>query len=443
MSSVLTEVLVLAFLVLANGVFAMSEFAIISARKTRLQQRSSAGDRGARMALRLAESSDQFLSAIQVGITVIGILAGAVSGATLAKALAQVLGQWRWIGRSAPSVAMVLVVSAITYVTLVLGELVPKRMALNDPEKIASVLAPPMQLFSFLTKPVVRFLSASTDAALRLLGVRPSGEPSITEDEIRAMLEQGAEAGVIEEVEQDMVESVFRLNDRLVSALMTPRPDVVWLDLDDPDDELRRKIVESPYSRFPVAEGDLENVLGEVRAKDLLVHVLAGKPFDLRAVLRPPLYVPEIMPALAVLESFKQSGTQMALIIDEYGSLQGVVTLTDILEAIVGDIPSADSANEPEALQRADGSWLVDGMLPIDEFKELFAIEALPAEEQGFYQTVAGFVVMQIGQVPSPTDSFQWGELRFEVMDMDGPRVDKVLVTTLPLESQGASMDTD
>lgn len=442
MPSVLTQVLVLALLVLANGVFAMSEFAVISARKTRLQQRSAAGHVGARMALRLAESSDQFLSAIQVGITVIGILAGAVSGASLAKSLALVLGQWGWLGRYAPSVSLVLVVSAITYVTLVLGELAPKRIALNNPEKIASLLAPPMQLFSFMTRPIVRFLSFSTNAALRLLGVRPSVEPSITEDEIRAMLEQGTVEGVIKEVEQDMVESVFRLNDRLVSALMTPRPDVAWLDLDDPDDELCRKIVESPYSRFPVAESDLENVLGEVRAKDLLVHVLAGKPFDLRAVLRPPLYVPEIMPALAVLESFKQSGTQMALVIDEYGSLQGIVTLTDILEAIVGDIPSFEGQEEPTAVQRADGSWLVDGMLSVDNFKEIFSFEAMPFEEQGLYQTVAGFVVMQLGQVPSPTDSFQWRGLRFEVLDMDGPRVDKVLVTPLPVGGDASLADT-
>lgn len=443
MSSVLTEILVLALLVLANGVFAMSEFAVISARKTRLQQRAGAGDKGARTALELAESSDQFLSAIQVGITIIGILAGAVSGASLANSLAEVLGRWHWIGGSAYSVAMALVVVAITYLTLVLGELVPKRIALNNPEKAASLLAPPMRFFSLLTKPVVRFLSASTEAVLRLLGVRPSAEPSITEDEIRAMLEQGTVEGVIQEVEQDMVERVFRLNDRLVSVLMTPRPDVAWLDLDDPDEELRRKIVESPYSRFPVAEGDLENVQGEVRAKDLLVHVLAGKPFDLRAVLRPPLYVPEIMPALTVLEAFKQSGTPMALVIDEYGSLQGVVTLTDILEAIVGDIPSAEGQEEPMALQRPDGSWLVDGMLPVDEFKEIFGIEALPAEDQGLYQTVAGFVVMQLGQVPSATDSCQWGGLRFEVMDMDGPRVDKVLVTTIPTEEQAPVSDAD
>lgn len=443
MSSVVREVLILALLVLANGMFAMSEFAVISARKTRLQQRAAAGDRGARMALQLAESSDQFLSAIQVGITVIGILAGAVSGASLARALAEVLGQWRWIGRSAYSVSMALVVAAITYFTLVLGELVPKRMALNNPEKAATRLAPPMRLFALLTRPVVRFLSASTEVALRLLGVKPSAEPTVTEDEIRAMLEQGAVEGVIEEVEQDIVESVFRLSDRLVSALMTPRPDVAWLDLDDPTEELCRKIVESPYSRFPVAEGDLENVVGELRAKDLLVHMLSGKPLDLRAVLRPPLYVPEIMPALSVLEAFKQSGTQMALVIDEYGSLQGVVTLTDILEAIVGDIPSPEDQDQPMAVQRADGSWLVDGMLPVDEFKEILHIEALPSEDQGLYQTVAGFVVLQLGQVPSATDSFTWGGWRFEVMDMDGPRVDKVLVTAIPPEERDPLPDAD
>lgn len=410
----------------------MAEFAVIAAKKIRLQQRSEHGDKRAAIALDLAQSTQDFLSAIQVGITVIGILAGAVSGASLAQALAKVLGRVAWLGRAANTVALVLVVSAITYVTLLLGELVPKSIALNNPERIASVVARPMRLFALITRPLVRFLGLSTRGILRMLGVRPTVEPPVTEDEIRALLEEGAEVGAIEEIEQDMVESVFRLNDRLASSLMTPRPDIVWLDIEDPPEELQRKILEAPYSRFPVAEGSLDNLLGEVHVKDLLVHLLEGKPFDLRAVLRKPLYVPEIMPALKVLEAFKESGTQMALVIDEYGGVQGVLTLTDLLEAIVGDIPTAGVEEEPRAIQREDGSWLVDGMLPIEEFKEIFEIEALPSEEQGLYQTVAGFVVMELGEVPSPADYFEWAGLRFEVVDMDGPRVDKVLVTPLP-----------
>jgi len=428
-----SDLIFLLFLILANGFFAMAEFAVIAAKKSRLQQRSEHGDRKAAIALDLAQSTQDFLSAIQIGITVIGILAGAVSGASLAQALARVLGRISWLARAAHSVALILVVSAITYITLLLGELIPKSIALNNPERIASAVARPMHLFALITRPLVRFLSLSTRGMLKALGVHPSHEPPVTEDEIRALLEEGAEAGAIEEIEQDMVESVFRLNDRLASSLMTPRPDIVWLDLEDSPDVLQRKILEAPYSRFPVAEGSLDNLLGEVHVKDLLIHLLEGKPFDLRAVLRRPLYVPEIMPALKVLEAFKESGTQMALVIDEYGSVQGVLTLTDILEAVVGDIPTAGVAEEPQAIQREDGSWLVDGMLPIEEFKEIFNIEALPSEEQGLYQTVAGFVVMELGEVPSPTDTFEWAGLRFEVVDMDGPRVDKVLVTPLPV----------
>lgn len=410
----------------------MAEFAIIAAKKARLQQRSERGDKKASIALDLAQSTQDFLSAIQVGITVIGILAGAVSGASLAQALATVLARIPWLERAANTVALILVVSVITYVTLLLGELVPKSIALNNPERIASAVSRPMRFFAFIARPIVRFLGLSTKGVLRALGVRPSLEPSVTEEEIRALLEEGAEVGAIEEIEQDMVESVFRLNDRLASSLMTPRPDIVWLDLEDAVEELQRKLLEAPYSRFPVAEGSLDNLVGEVHVKDLLVHLLEGKPFDLRAVLRKPLYVPEIMPALKVLEAFKQSGTQMALVIDEYGGVQGVLTLTDILEAIVGEIPTAGVEEGPQAIQREDGSWLVDGMLPIEEFKEIFEIETLPAEEQGRYQTVAGFVVMELGEVPSPADYFEWAGLRFEVMDMDGPRVDKVLVTPLP-----------
>ncbi len=438
-----SEALFVLLLVLANGLFSMSEFAIISARKARLQQRADAGDRGAQGALKLADSSDQFLSAIQVGITVIGVLAGAVSGATFAGALGAWLGRIRWLAPYADTVALILVVSLITYLTLVLGELVPKRIALNNPEKIAAAVARPMRLFLLITRPMVRFLSFSTHLVLRGLGVHPSDDVGVTEEEIRALLEEGAEAGVIAEAEQDMVESVFLLGDRLASSLMTPRPDVVWLDLDDPPELLRRKIMDSPYSRFPVCEGSLDNVLGEVKAKDLLVRLWEGELFDLRAMAQAPLYVPEIMPALKVLEEFRQSGTQLALVIDEYGSVQGVVTLTDILEAIVGDIPSAATQDQPQVVRREDGSWLVDGMLPIEEFKSAMDLEDLPGEEQGLYQTVAGFVVSQLGQVPDATDHFVWEGLRFEVMDMDGPRVDKILVAAAPSPVEGEPAEGD
>ncbi|MFH1084967.1 MAG: hemolysin family protein, partial [Chloroflexota bacterium] len=336
-----------------------------------------------------------------------------------------------WLAPYAESVALALVVVAIAYVTLVLGELTPKRVGMSRPESIARAVAGPMRALAVAAGPIVHLLSRSTDLAVRLLGIKPSDEPPTSDDEIRQLLEEGTQAGVFEEIEQDMVERVLLLDDRRVSALMTPRPDVAWLDVDDPPEVIARKLDQIPYSRFPVARGSLDNVLGEGRAKDLLAQYLTGKALSLASALRQPLYVPETMPALQVLEAFRKSGTPMALVIDEYGSLQGLVTLTDILESIVGDLPSADVPEESLAVQREDGSWLVDGMLPVDDFKETLDIESLPDEFEGLYNTVAGFVLVQIGHMPAATEHFEWGSLRFEVMDMDGQRVDKVLVTPL------------
>jgi putative hemolysin len=429
MSPVVTQIVAVLLLILLNGLFAMAEIAVISSRKTRLQQRADAGDRGARAALALAETPNRFLSTVQIGITLIGILAGAFGGVTISQELAAALRQIKAIAPYSDVIALTIVVMGITYLSLVIGELVPKRLAMNNPERIAGAMAAPMRLLSILSAPLVHLLSASTEVVLKVLGIRPSDEPPVTEDEIRLLLAQGTKAGIFREVEQDMVESVLKLDDLRASALMTPRPDIYWLDIDDSPDEIRAKIISSPYSRFPVASGSLDEILGEVQAKDLLARSLAGEPFDLQAGLRSPLYVPEIMPALRVLEALRQSSTQMALVIDEYGSVQGLVTINDILEAIVGDIPTADELAYPQVVQREDGSWLVDGMLPIDELKELFHIDSLPGEEQGLYQTVAGFVMMQLGTIPSAADHFTWAWLRFEVVDMDGPRVDKVLIT--------------
>jgi len=316
----------------------------------------------------------------------------------------------------------------ITYFTLVLGELVPKRMALNDPERIASRMSRLMGAFAWLVRPAVRLVGGSTDLVLRLLGVTPPTEPSVTEEEIRALVRQGIQEGVIEAAEQEMVESVFDLNDRLASAVMTARPDVVWLDIEAPPEELRRQIAENPYSRYPVARGSLDELIGEVNTKDILIREWAGEPFDLLACVHPLVHVPEIMPALNVLEALRHSGTPIAFVIDEYGSMVGLVTLTDILEEIVGDIPSPENADEAQAVQREDGSWLVDGLLPVDDFREALDLAEMPGQDQGIYQTVGGFVVMNLGRMPAATDAFDWQGWRFEVMDMDGPRVDKILV---------------
>jgi putative hemolysin len=292
-------------------------------------------------------------------------------------------------------------------------------------------MAVPMRWLTRLAAPIVHLLTFSTDLVLGALGVRPSTEPPVTEEEIQVLFEQGTRAGVFEEAEQDMVESVLRIGDWQISAMMTPRTEIIWLDVDDPPAEIRRKIAESAHSRFPVAQGSLDMILGVVQTKDILLSSLTGQPIDLKAVLQHPLYVPETKPVLDVIELFRETRTHIALVIDEYGGLMGMVTINDILEGIVGDLPVMGELAQPSAVRREDGSWLLDGLLPVDEFQDLLQIE-LPEESRGYYQTVGGFVMAQLGRIPSASDHFEWGCFRFEVMDMDGHRVDKVLVAPIP-----------
>lgn len=380
------------------------------------------------MALELANTPNQFLSTIQIGITLIGILAGAFGGATLAEELAAELSRVRWLAPYSEAIGVSVVVMGITYLSLVVGELAPKRLALNNAERIASTVAPWMQTLSRVASPVVRLLSLSTELVLRALGMRPSLETPVTEEEIKLMIEQGTQVGVFVPAEQEMVKQVFRLADRTVGALMIPRPEVIWLDPNDSPEEVRRKITASGYSQFPVAQGELDNVLGLVYATDLLTQILDGQLIDLQAALRPALYVPESMLVLDVLERLKETYSQVVLVIDEYGGFQGLITIHDILEAIVGDIPLPDEVAEAEVVQREDGSWLMDGRLLVDELKEIVRLEKLPYEEEARYQTLGGLVMTSLGRVPSTGDNFEWGGLRFEVVDMDGHRVDKVLV---------------
>lgn len=449
MTAVLLEVLFVFLLAIANGVLAMSEIAVVSARKVRLQQRAEHGDKGARIALELAEAPDRFLSTVQIGITLVGILAGALGGATIAEELGLQFGRIPLLAPFSEAIGIGLVVLGITYLSLVVGELVPKRLGLNNAERVAAAVAGPMQRLALIFDPIVRFLSFSTDVVLSLLSVRPPSEPPITEEEVRLIIEEGTEAGVFEKAEQDMVEHVLRLDERRVSTLMTHRRDIVWLDLDDPPEETVCKITASVHSRFPVAQRGLENVLGIAQAKDLLACGLAEqqtlglvKPTDLKTVLQPALFVPESMPALKVLERFKECRLHIALVIDEYGGVQGLVTTNDILEAIVGDIPIIGEALEPEAVQRADGSWLLDGALPVQEFKAILNLNDLPGEAEGQYETLGGFVMKFLGRIPTAADHFVWRKLRFEVMDMDGRRVDKVLVALAPkkIPSQNHSL---
>lgn len=407
----------------------MSEAAVISARKARLQQLAEAGNAQARAALELATHPNQFLATVQIGITLVGILAGAFGGATLAEEIASRLSVIPFLAPYSEVIGVGIVVLGLTYFSLIIGELVPKRLALNNAERIASFVAAPMRALSSIAAPVVRLLSVSTDIVIRFLGVKPSTEPSITPEEIKILIEQGTESGQFEETEQDMIEGVLNLDERQVGAFMTPRTQIVWFDLEDSPQDIRRKIVASQHSRFPVIKDSLDNVLGIVRAKDLLTQLLAGQPLDLKALLRPPLFVPESTSALKVLELFKQKGTHLALIVDEYGGIHGIVTHNDILEDIAGNIPSTGEPAEPEATRREDGSWLLDGLLPIDKLKEIFDFEKLPDEEH--YRTVGGFVMSQIRSIPSVGQRFEWGKLCFEVVDMDRHRVDKVLVVPI------------
>lgn len=424
------EILIVFLLIVLNGIFVMSEMSIVSVRKVRLQQVANQGNVQARIALELANAPNQFLGTVQIGITLLAIVSGAFGESVIATRVGALVNLIPSLAVYSQAIASATAILIITYLTLVIGELMPKRLALNNPEKIASAVAIPMQMLSKITFPVVQLLSASTEMLMRLLNIRPSTEPLVTEEEVRVLIAQGTEAGTFEEAEQDMVERVFRLGDRRVSAVMTPRPEIVWLDLDDSAEMNRQAIIDSNHSRYLVCQGELDNVLGIIRVNDLLTDCLATKPLDLTKALQRPVYVPESTPGLKILELFKQSGTQMAIVVDEYGVIQGLVTLNDILEEIVGDIPSIDQVDEPQAVRRDDGSWLVDGMLSVDEFFELFHLEELPREQRGNYHTVGGFVVTHLGRIPSATDSFEWRGMRFEVMDMDGNRVDKLLVAS-------------
>jgi putative hemolysin len=429
MINLLLHIAIIVALTLLNGLFAMSETALVSSRKARLGQRAEAGDRGAHTALELADEPTRFLSTVQIGISLIGVLAGAFGGATLAEPLAGVLGGVPWLAPYSWAVAFAVVVAAITYLSLIIGELVPKRLALNDPEAVSSRVARPMRFLSSLASPGVWFLSASTEVVLRLLGARRSEEPPVTEQEFETLLKEGERAGVFEEEERELAIRALRLDDRPVRELMTPRPKIVWLDAEATPQEHRRLVADHGHSYYPVARGDLDNLLGLASVKDAWARTMNGESVDLLEVLRPPPLVPEGVPATAALEAFKNSGLPVAIVIDERGNCEGLVTLTDILEALVGEVPDLHTPpEEAQIVRRADGSWLVDGLLAADELKARLGSRELPDEQRGDYQTVGGLAIDRLGRIPTAGDRFDWGGFSFEVVDMDGLRVDKVLV---------------
>lgn len=429
LASVGLEILLILVLIVANGIFSGSEIAIVSARRVRLEQMANQGNRRAAVALRLATAPNDLLSTVQIGITLIGILSGAVGGATLSGRLRPVIEAIPPLRPWSEPLSLALVVSVITYLSLVIGELVPKRIALNNPEAIACAVAKPMRWLSRWGSPLVHVLGRSTDGLLRLLGIPIENQPDLTEEEIRALIRQGAESGVLEEAEHDMVQRVFHLADQPVRAIMTPRTEIHWLDLEDSIDSQLAEVVASSHSRLPVARGRLDDCVGIVRSHTLLATRLEQGTVEVSGLLQKPLYITETAGTLAVIGQFRENGVEIALVTDEYGGIEGLVTLTDLMEAIVGDLPSVEQEEEPSIRRRDDGSWLIDAVLPLEALKELLERETLPGEDSGGFHTLAGFLLHRFERVPRAGDHFSWDGLRFEVVDMDGHRIDKVLVS--------------
>lgn len=427
MPGVATEILIILLLLLLNGVFAMVEIAVVSSRKSRLRQWAEAGDKRSQAALDLAESPNRFLSTVQIGITMVGVLAGAFGGATLAKSLAAAISAVAWLARWADALGVAVVVGAITFCSLVIGELVPKRIGLGSPEMISRFAARPMGWLSWLAHPLVRLLGISTDAVLRLLRIRPAPEAAVSEEEVRMLVREGELSGALLPQESEMVEAVLGLDRLRVRDLMTPRGDMVWLDVEMTDDEVLDVVLQSRHTHFPCHEDRRDNLLGVVSVKDLFTRHRMGGPLDLRARCEPPLLVPPSQPAIRLLETFRGANTHFALVADEYGGIAGLITLHDLMEAIIGDFGSA-AGDTPNAVQREDGSWLVDAMIRIDELEELFP--GLPVEppEDREYSTLSGFILNSLGHLPVTGEQFERGGFRIEVVDLDRNRVDKVII---------------
>jgi putative hemolysin len=434
MSTIAFEIALVALLILGNGIFAMAEIALVAARRPRLKSMAEKGHQGAKLAIELSESPGRFLSTVQVGITLFGVVSGVVGGARIAGTLAEPFKTLPVVGPYADVVALILLSAVITVLSVVVGELVPKRLALQNPESIASFCARPMTRLSRLAGPLVSMLSSSTDLLLGALGIKKTADAAISDEEVRILIDEGLSTGAFRKEEKEMVEGVLDLDEQTVEDLMTPRARIVWLSLDDSDEENWRRIAGSGHSHFPVFQKTRDNVLGMVSVKSLWANLSLAGLADLRALVTPPLYVPTSMPAPSLIAEFKKTGRHIALVVDEFGGLQGLVTLNDLMEAIVGDLPERGQRSEPQALRREDGTWLVDAILGIEEFKKALVIEAeLPDEEE--FSTLGGFVIAQLGRIPKEGEKVRWSNYEFEVMDMDRLRVDKVLVKRLPPQS--------
>jgi len=424
------EILLLFALIVLNGLFAMSEIALLTAKRSRLSKLADGGDKAAMKALKLGQDSTRFLSTIQIGITSIGILNGIVGEGALASPLAVKLQTLGMADEPSHILATAFVVIIITYITIVIGELVPKRLGQLNPEGVACLVAPPMLTLSAITRPFGRLLSASTDAVLRLMGNQPQATPSVTEEEIHAMLEEGSEAGVIEQHEHEMVRNVFRLDDRQLGSLMVPRADIIFLDVSLPIEENIGRLTESEHSRFPVCNGGLQSLIGVVNAKQLLSKTLKGRLTEFTSHLQACVYVPETLTGMELLEHFRTSGTQMVFVVDEYGEIQGLVTLQDMLEAVTGEFVPRN-LEDSWAVQRQDGSWLLDGLIPVPELKDTLELKSVPEEDKGLYHTLSGLVMWLLGRMPRTGDIMTWESWTLEIVDLDGQRIDKVLASKI------------
>jgi putative hemolysin len=430
----LLELVVAVCLIAVNGAFALSELAIVSARKPRLRVMAESGRRGAALALQLAENPGRFLSTVQIGITLVGILAGVFSGAALGARLQTILIGWGAPVHVAEPAAYAFVVGAITYFSVVVGELVPKQLALRHPEAIACAIAPPMTAISRATAPLIWLLDASTRVMFRLFGTQEASNAAVTEQDLRSVVAEAETAGVIATNERAMISGVLRLGDRSVRELMTPRPRVKWIDLSDSPEEIRRTLIANPRNRLPVADNDPDNIIGVVQTRDLLARALSGEPFDIRGAVRPAPVVPDTVDALQVVEVLREAETPFVLVHDEYGQFEGIVTPADVLDAIAGAFRSDQP--EPDAVRRKDGSWLLSGSMPADEMADRLGL-SLPAARD--YETVAGFVIAALHRLPEVADEVDALGWRFEVVDLDGKRVDKVLATRLAPGETGRS----
>lgn len=428
------ELLIVIFLTVTNGLLAMSELAVVSSRKSRLEHLANQGSRGARAALRLIDDPSRFLSTVQIGITLVGIIAGAFSGATLGQRLGAWLNTFPLISPYGNSAGIGITVVGITYLSLIIGELVPKRIALAQPERVASLVAGPMRGLSLVAAPAAWVLHVSTERVLRLLGLPGTRETNVTEDEIKSLITEGTQAGIFVPQEQEMIEGVLRLADRSVRVVMTPRTRIVWVDVNSDRNTIIDMVKAYRFSRLLVCDGTVDHPVGFIHTKNLLPEALSCEEITLSELVTSMLYVPDRTTVLNLLNRFKKEKVHIAVVVDEYGDTEGLVTLTDVIEAIAGDLPERGEDNGPQIVQRDDGSWLADGTVPTDEVETVIGIDVGENVEM-----LAGFVLDRLGRIPKAGASFMHGSARFEVVDMDGNRIDKVLIEVGPKSDKEAS----